>query len=131
MKKSYGIQELNTDLVFSIKISLIGILVILRSQISYRGVLESAHLGYSVDEKETGKGIATEAIKGIKEFSFNELNLHRLEANVIPANTASIRVLEKLNFVQEGYSKNYLKINNIWQDHIRFAIINENHTDDR
>lgn len=90
-----------------------------------RGVLQSAFLGYSVDENENGKGVATEAIKGIIDFSFCEIKLHRLEANVIPVNNASIRVLEKLNFVKEGYSKDYLKINGKWQDHIRFALINE------
>ncbi len=91
-----------------------------------RGVLQSAFLGYSIDENENGKGIATEAIGRIIEVSFNELNLHRLEANVIPSNAASIRVLEKLNFVKEGYSKNYCRINGKWQDHIRFAILNNN-----
>lgn len=92
-----------------------------------RGIFQSAFIGYSVDEKENGKGIATEAIKGIIEFSFCDLMLHRLEANVIPSNKASIRVLEKLNFTEEGYSKNYLKINGKWQDHLRFALINENY----
>lgn len=89
-----------------------------------RGVLQSAFLGYSVDETENGKGIATEAIKKVIEISFNEIKLHRLEANVIPTNVPSIRVLEKLYFVKEGYSKQYLKINDKWEDHIRFAIIN-------
>lgn len=91
-----------------------------------RGVLQSAFLGYSIDEKENGKGIATESIKKIIEVSFGEIKLHRLEANVIPSNAASIRVLEKLNFVKEGYSKNYCRINGKWQDHLRFAILNHN-----
>ena len=95
-----------------------------------RGVFQSGFLGYDVDENENGKGIATEAIKKVIEVSFNEINLHRLEANVIPANAASIRVLEKLNFIKEGFSKNYLKINNKWEDHLRFAVINENFKDD-
>ncbi|MDQ3021440.1 MAG: GNAT family N-acetyltransferase [Bacteroidota bacterium] len=76
-----------------------------------RGVLQSGCLGYSIDENENGKGIATEAIEKVIEMSFNELKLHRLEANVIPTNTASIKVLRKLNFAEEGYSKNYCKIN--------------------
>ena len=92
-----------------------------------RGVLQSAFLGYSIDEKENGKGIATEAISKVIEISFNELKLHRLEANIIPTNAASIRVVEKLNFTQEGYSRDYCKINNKWQDHLRFAIINQNY----
>lgn len=89
-----------------------------------RGILQSAFLGYSIDEKENGKGFATEAIRKIIEISFNVIKLHRLEANVIPSSTASIRVLEKLNFVKEGFSKQYLKINGKWEDHIRFAILN-------
>ena len=92
-----------------------------------RGVLQSAFLGYSIDEKENGKGIATEAISKVIEISFNELKLHRLEANIIPTNAASIRVVEKLNFTKEGYSRNYCKINDKWQDHLRFAIINQNY----
>ena len=92
-----------------------------------RGVLQSAFLGYSIDEKENGKGIATEAISKVIEVSFNELKLHRLEANIIPTNEASIRVVEKLNFIKEGYSRNYCKINDKWQDHLRFAIINQNY----
>ena len=96
-----------------------------------RGVLQSAFLGYSIDEKENGKGIASEAIARVIEISFNELNLHRLEANIIPSNSASIRVVEKLNFTKEGYSENYCNINGIWQDHLRFAIINPNYDDHR
>ena len=92
-----------------------------------RGVLQSAFLGYSIDEKENGKGIATEAISKVIEISFNELKLHRLEANIIPTNAASIRVVEKLNFTKEGYSRDYCKINNKWQDHLRFAVINQNY----
>ena len=95
-----------------------------------RGVLQSGFLGYSIDEKENSKGIATEGIKKIIEVSFSEFKLHRLEANVIPANAPSIRVLEKLNFVREGYSEKYCRINDIWQDHIRFAIINHNFVND-
>lgn len=91
-----------------------------------RGVLQSAFLGYSIDKNENGKGIATEAISKVIEISFKELKLHRLEANVIPTNKSSIRVVEKLNFTKEGYSKQYCKINDKWEDHLRFAILNNN-----
>jgi len=91
-----------------------------------RGVLQSAFLGYSIDEKENGKGIATEAIQKIIELSFNDIKLHRLEANVMPSNTASVRILEKLNFTKEGFSKDYCRINGKWEDHLRFALLNKN-----
>jgi ribosomal-protein-alanine N-acetyltransferase len=95
-----------------------------------RGVFQCGILGYAIDEKENRKGFSTEAINGLINFSFEEINLHRLEANVIPANAASIRVLEKLNFIKDGYSKDYLKINDKWQDHLRFALINPDYVDE-
>jgi len=89
-----------------------------------RGCFQNGFLGYQLDKDETGKGYAAEAIKSVLEFSFSEMNLHRIEANVMADNIASIRVLEKLNFVNEGFSKNYLMINGHWEDHFRFALIN-------
>ena len=46
------------------------------------------------------------------------------EANVMPRNKASLRVLEKNRFVNEGLSKYYLKINGVWEDHIHMVKIN-------
>lgn len=90
-----------------------------------RGNFQNGFLGYSVDENETGKGFATEAVSSVIKIAFKDLKLHRLEANVMPANTASIKVLQKLNFIKEGYSEKYLEINNVWEDHIRFALLNK------
>jgi ribosomal-protein-alanine N-acetyltransferase len=95
-----------------------------------RGVFQCGILGYAIDEMKNRKGYATEAINELINFSFKKIHLHRLEANVIPTNAASIRVLEKLNFMKEGCSKNYLKINGKWQDHLRFAIINPDYIDE-
>jgi ribosomal-protein-alanine N-acetyltransferase len=90
------------------------------------GPFKSCYLGYRVDEKENGKGFATEAVKSGIDYIFNTLNLHRTEANVIPRNTASIRVVEKLGFTYEGQSKKYLQINGVWEDHNHYALINDN-----
>ena len=46
------------------------------------------------------------------------------EANVMPRNKASLKVLEKNHFVNEGLSKYYLKINGVWEDHIHMVKIN-------
>lgn len=90
-----------------------------------KGVFLSAHLGYQTDHNEINNGYMTEALEeGIKYF-FQEKKYHRIEANVIPRNKPSIRLLEKLDFVNEGISKKYLKINNCWEDHIRYVRLNE------
>lgn len=86
----------------------------------------SCFLGYRIDKDECSKGFATEAVAGVIEFAFNTLNLHRIEANIIPGNTTSIRVAEKLGFVYEGASEKYLLINGNWKKHLHYALINEN-----
>jgi len=90
-----------------------------------RGPFLSCFLGYRVDGQENGMGYASEAIKKVVEYAFNELGLHRIEANIIPRNTASLRVMEKLGFTYEGTSKNYLQINGVWEDHKHFVMLNE------
>jgi ribosomal-protein-alanine N-acetyltransferase len=58
-------------------------------------------------------------------FSFTTLRLHRLEAACIPTNAPSIRLLEKTGFLREGYAREYLCINGVWQDHLLYARLRE------
>jgi len=88
------------------------------------GPFLSCYLGYKLDYECINKGYMTEAVKEIIHFCFNVLKLHRIEANVIPRNIPSKRVLEKLNFESEGISKKYLKINNKWEDHEHYVLLN-------
>jgi [ribosomal protein S5]-alanine N-acetyltransferase len=64
-------------------------------------------------------------VRAVIPFAFTTLRLHRLEAACIPTNAASIRLLEKTGFVREGYAREYLCINGIWQDHLLFARLQE------
>jgi ribosomal-protein-alanine N-acetyltransferase len=89
-----------------------------------RGVFQSCFTGYKVDKNENGKGYATECIKKCNEVVFNDLKLHRIEANIIPRNIASIKVVEKCGFRYEGVSEKYLKINNKWEDHAHYVLLN-------
>ncbi len=89
-----------------------------------RGALQSCFVGYKVGREYVGNGYVTEALQGAIHYAFNDMRLHRVEANIIPTNVASIRVVEKLGFIQEGYSPAYLKINGRWEGHVRFAKIN-------
>ena len=91
----------------------------------FRGIFQNAYLGYALGEKFTKQGLMTEAIKLILRFAFKNLKLHRIEANVQPTNTPSIAVLRRNGFVKEGFSRRYLKIDNKWRDHERWAIIAE------
>ncbi|WP_099222158.1 GNAT family N-acetyltransferase [Listeria costaricensis] len=89
-----------------------------------RGHLQSAWIGYFLDEEENGKGYMTEAVKIVTELAFQELDFHRLEAGVMPHNTGSLRVLEKSGYHREGLARQNVKINGSWQDHVSLAIIN-------
>lgn len=71
-----------------------------------RGPFQSCFLGYKLDKDEINKGYMTEAVKKIIEIAFNSYGLHRIEANIMPRNLASIRVVEKLGFYNEGLAKN-------------------------
>ena len=90
-----------------------------------RGAFQSGYLGYYVFKPFQGKGFMSKAMQFVIHYAFTELKIHRLEANIQPENIHSIKFVEKLNFQKEGYSPYYLKINNKWQDHIRFAVRNE------
>lgn len=89
-----------------------------------KGAFWSCFLGYRMDEQKTRKGFMFEALGKTNQFMFDVLKLHRIEANIMPHNTASIRLTEKLGFEFEGYSKNYLKLNGKWEGHNRYALLN-------
>lgn len=88
------------------------------------GAFCSAFLGYKLDEKFLNKGYMTMAISMLTKHAFEDLGLHRLEANVMPRNKASLRVLEKNGYENEGLAKYYLNINGVWEDHIHMVRIN-------
>jgi ribosomal-protein-alanine N-acetyltransferase len=63
----------------------------------------------------------TAAVAAVLPFAFGTLRLHRVEAACIPANIASIRLLENTGFRREGFARQYLCIDGIWQDHLLYA----------
>ncbi|WP_017415469.1 GNAT family N-acetyltransferase [Clostridium tunisiense] len=90
-----------------------------------RGAFLSCTLGYKLDKDEINKGYISEAIQKGIEVMFNEFGLHRIEANIMPKNNRSMRVVEKLGFYNEGLAYKYLKINGKWEDHIHMVLLNE------
>jgi [ribosomal protein S5]-alanine N-acetyltransferase len=86
-----------------------------------RGVAQSGSIGYWVGRPYARQGMMSAALQVIVPFSFSTLRLHRLEAACIPTNMPSIRLLEKSGFQREGYARQYLCINGIWQDHLLYG----------
>ncbi|QUG41561.1 GNAT family N-acetyltransferase [Psychrobacillus sp. INOP01] len=113
----FGIFKIDGDVL----IGTIGLFQVLR------GPRQSALLGYSLDKEHNGKGYTTEATNLVVDYAFENLNLHRIEAGVMPDNIGSIRVLEKAGFHKEGVARKNVEINGRWEDHQMLAILNPNH----
>lgn len=90
-----------------------------------RGVSQTASLGYWIGAPYAGRGLMTDAVRTAVRFAFGVLRVNRLEAACLPTNAASQRVLEKVGFVREGRARRYLKINDKWQDHDLFALLQD------
>jgi ribosomal-protein-alanine N-acetyltransferase len=90
-----------------------------------RGPFQSASIGYWVDEAYAGRGLVPEAVVVTLRFAFEMLSLHRVEISIIPRNSASRRVAEKLDLRLEGVSERFLEIDGEWEDHVRYAMTAE------
>jgi ribosomal-protein-alanine N-acetyltransferase len=86
-----------------------------------RGVAQAGSVGYWMGAPHVRCGHMTAAVRAVLPFAFGTLRLHRVEAACIPTNVPSIRLLERCGFAREGYAREYLCINGIWQDHLLFA----------
>jgi RimJ/RimL family protein N-acetyltransferase len=82
-----------------------------------------AEFYYSILPEYWGHGYATEAVRRIIDFSFDELKLHRLSAGVAKGNLASIRVLEKAGLIKEGVGRKILPIRGKWYDNFSYSIL--------
>lgn len=91
----------------------------------FLGGFRSAYLGYYIGAPYSGQGYMTEALQLMLRHAFQNLKLHRLEANIQPGNVASIALVKRAGFTKEGCSRRYLKVCGRWRDHERWAIIAE------
>ena len=90
-----------------------------------RGPFQSASIGYWIDRDWAGQSLVPEAVVVTLRFAFEMLGLHRVEVSIIPRNTASRRVAEKLDLRLEGISERFLEIDGEWEDHVRYAMTTE------
>lgn len=89
------------------------------------GFFQNAFLSYWIGKSYEGRGWMSEAMRLALHCAFEDLYLHRLEANIQPGNLSSIALVKRLGFVKEGFSEKYLKVDGEWKDHERWAIHRE------
>jgi ribosomal-protein-alanine N-acetyltransferase len=88
-----------------------------------RGVAQAGSLGYWIGQPYARRGLMTAGVNALIPFVFGTLRLHRVEAACIPSNVASVRLLERTGFTREGFAREYLCINGLWQDHVLYALL--------
>jgi ribosomal-protein-alanine N-acetyltransferase len=97
----------------------------------FRRAFQNASAGWSVHPDLINRGYATEGVNAMLDVAFaprpRGLGLHRVQANIIPHNAASLRVAEKTGFRREGLALRYLRIGGKWQDHVLCAKLADEH----
>ena len=89
------------------------------------GSFRSCTVGYWVAQAVAGRGIVPTALALAADHAFAELGLHRVEVNIRPENVASLAVVRKLGFRDEGLRPRMLHIDGDWRDHRSFALTTE------
>jgi len=94
---------------------------------SLRRGTQTVEIGYDLHPDFWGKGLMTETLREMIRFSFgpgSQVQVHRMEALVMPGNIASIRVLEKLGFEREGRRREFGFWKGCYQDVDLYALVN-------
>ena len=84
---------------------------------------QRAEIWYKFYPRVWGQGLATEAVKTMLNFGFDELQLHRIEAGCAVGNVGFIRVLEKVGMTREGHCRQALPLKSGWSDNFEYAIL--------
>ena len=90
-----------------------------------RGAMRGGHLGYWIDRRVAGQGMASLAVALVCDHAFGAVGLHRVEADIRPENLPSRRLVERLGFQREGLLRRYLDIDGDWRDHFAYALLAE------
>lgn len=87
-----------------------------------RGPYQRATVGYNAFIPRARQGYMSEGFPLVFRFAFDDLGLHRLEADIQPGNEPSLKFARKVGFCREGYSPGFVYIKGTWRDHERWAI---------
>jgi ribosomal-protein-alanine N-acetyltransferase len=90
-----------------------------------RGRFQNGSLSYAAFAPAAGQGYMSEGLTLVLRYAFEHLRLHRLDAQIQPGNHASVRLVRRLGFRNEGYSPDLLFIDGAWRDHERWAITSD------
>ena len=88
-----------------------------------RGAQQCGTIGYWIDEARAGNRYIAESVVVVARFAFEQLHLHRIEVCIVPRNRNSRRVMDVLEFREEGIAKGFLEINGTWEDHVRYGFL--------
>lgn len=83
----------------------------------------TAEIGYELAKTHWRQGIMTDALEAVIRFGFEQQNLNRIEATVLPDNIASIKLLRKLSFIEEGTLREYGYWKNQFHDLKMFSLL--------
>ena len=82
-----------------------------------------AEIGYILNRRHWGKGLAIEALTALLNFAFEKMNLHRIEADIEPRNAASVKTIERLGFRREGYLRERWIVGGEIQDSLFYGLL--------
>jgi len=85
--------------------------------------LHRANIGYDLQSEYWNNGYTTEALATVVKFGFVQLGINRIEAEVMPGNDASGRVLEKIQFQKEGILRQWMFWNDKYYDMIMYSLL--------
>lgn len=84
---------------------------------------QTGEIGYSIRPKYWGMGYATEASKGLIQYGFEALKLHRIQATCDVRNKASAHVLNKSGMTKEGVMRDHMLLRDGWRSSFLFSIL--------
>lgn len=90
-----------------------------------RGAFQSCYVGYWIGQPFARKGHMRCALALALDYAFQTLDLHRVEANIVPENEPSKGLVRSFGFEYEGLARRYLRINHQWRDHEHWAMTRE------
>lgn len=86
---------------------------------------KQVEIGFTMSLENQGKGYATEAVIGVINYLFGNLEKHRITASVDPRNTRSIALLERVGMRKEAHFRKSYWFDNEWTDDVVYAILKE------
>ena len=82
-------------------------------------------IGYVLNPEYSGNGYATEAVKAVLDYAFNNLCLNRIEARVMEGNLLSVKLLEKIGMTYEGKGEKELFVKGEFKSILHFSLLKE------